>query len=81
MEACESGSMFDGLLPENLNIYATTAANPSESSWALYCPGHYPTPPDQYDTCLGDLFSVSWIEDRFIFFNSLPFNFNLFPND
>ena len=27
MEACESGSMFEKLLPTDLNIYATTAAN------------------------------------------------------
>ena len=24
IEACESGSMFKGLLPDNINIYATT---------------------------------------------------------
>jgi len=28
IEACESGSMFDSILPENINIYATTASNP-----------------------------------------------------
>jgi len=37
IEACESGSMFDGLLDPTINVYATTAANPSESSWATYC--------------------------------------------
>lgn len=39
IEACESGSIFDGLLPSGLGIYATTAANPTESSWGTYCPG------------------------------------------
>lgn len=39
MEACESGSMFDGLLPTDINIYATTAANPEESSYGTYCGG------------------------------------------
>lgn len=63
VEACESGSMFDGLMPENLNIYVTTASNPSESSWATYCPGMSPPPPPEYDVCLGDLFSVAWLED------------------
>jgi legumain len=29
IEACESGSMFEGLLKDNLNIYAITAANAS----------------------------------------------------
>lgn len=36
MEACESGSMFVDL-PKNLNIYALSAANPTESSYAAYC--------------------------------------------
>jgi legumain len=34
LEACESGSMFNGLLPDDINIYAITAATPYESSWA-----------------------------------------------
>lgn len=38
IEACESGSMFEGLLGNDLDIYVTTAANAIESSWATYCP-------------------------------------------
>lgn len=38
IEACESGSMFEGLLDNDLSIYVTTAANAIESSWATYCP-------------------------------------------
>jgi len=56
VEACESGSMFDNLLPDDLNIFAVTAADPHESSYACY-----------YDstrqTYLGDVFSVMWMED------------------
>ncbi|GKV03533.1 hypothetical protein SLEP1_g15818 [Rubroshorea leprosula] len=63
LEACESGSIFEGLLPKGLNIYATTAANAEESSWGTYCPGEYPSPPPEYETCLGDLYSVAWMED------------------
>jgi legumain len=63
LEACESGSIFEGLLPEGLNIYATTASNAEESSWGTYCPGEYPSPPEEYETCLGDLYSVAWMED------------------
>ncbi|AES73372.1 putative legumain protein [Medicago truncatula] len=63
LEACESGSIFEGLLPEGLNIYATTAANAEESSWGTYCPGENPSPPPEYETCLGDLYSVAWMED------------------
>ncbi|KAL9313119.1 hypothetical protein ACSQ67_018571 [Phaseolus vulgaris] len=36
LEACESGSIFEGLLPEV---------------------------PPEYETCLGDLYSVAWMED------------------
>ena len=35
LEACESGSMFLDL-PSDLNIYAVSAANATESSWAAY---------------------------------------------
>ncbi|XP_015884509.3 vacuolar-processing enzyme [Ziziphus jujuba] len=63
LEACESGSIFEGLLPENLNIYATTASNAEESSWGTYCPGENPSPPPEFETCLGDLYSVAWMED------------------
>ncbi|MED6213440.1 hypothetical protein PIB30_093376 [Stylosanthes scabra] len=64
MEACESGSMFEGLLPDDINIYVTTASNANESSWGCYCPGDptYPPPPE-FDTCLGDSYSVLWMED------------------
>jgi legumain len=63
LEACESGSIFEGLLPEGLNIYVTTASNAEESSWGTYCPGMFPPPPPEYETCLGDLYSVAWMED------------------
>lgn len=56
MEACESGSMFKNVLPKDINIYATTASNASESSYACY-----------YDkkrgTYLGDWYSVHWMEN------------------
>ncbi|KAI0501006.1 hypothetical protein KFK09_019224 [Dendrobium nobile] len=63
VESCESGSLFEGLLPNNLSIYVTTASNSVESSWGTYCPGMDPPPPPEYHTCLGDLYSVSWMED------------------
>ncbi|VVB09035.1 unnamed protein product [Arabis nemorensis] len=63
LEACESGSIFEGLLQDGLNIYATTASNAEESSWGTYCPGEDPSPPSEYETCLGDLYSVAWMED------------------
>jgi legumain len=63
IEACESGSMFDGILEENLNIYATTAANPSESSWGYYCSPDDTVQGTHIGSCLGDLYSINWMED------------------
>lgn len=61
MEACESGSMFQNLTTPN--VYAVSASNPTESSWGTYC-----SPDDKVDgkeigSCLGDLFSVNWMEN------------------
>ncbi|XP_075470627.1 legumain [Ascaphus truei] len=55
IEACESGSMMNHL-PNNINVYATTAANAKESSYACYYD-------ELRDTYLGDLYSVTWMED------------------
>ena len=45
VEACESGSIFDGVLPAGIdNVYVTTAANPSESSWGY---AHHTKPKPQ----------------------------------
>lgn len=65
IEACESGSMFEGLLKTNLNIYAVTASSAEESCSGIYCGYTYPPSPPEYNgLCLGDEFSVSWLEDR-----------------
>jgi len=56
IEACESGSMLEGLLPDNINIYVTTASNAEESSYACYYD-------EKRDTYLGDVYSVVWMED------------------
>lgn len=63
MEACESGSMFEGILPTNLNIYVTTASNAAESSWGTYCPPDDMVDGKSLNTCLGDLYSVNWLEN------------------
>uniref|UniRef100_A0A0K2THK9 legumain n=1 Tax=Lepeophtheirus salmonis TaxID=72036 RepID=A0A0K2THK9_LEPSM len=56
VEACESGSMFDGVLTGLKNVYAMTASNSEESSYACYYS-------ELYDTYLGDVYSVNWLED------------------
>ncbi|KAL1130442.1 hypothetical protein AAG570_011690 [Ranatra chinensis] len=56
IEACFSGSMFDDLLDDDLNIFALTAADPHESSYACYYDA-------KRQTYLGDVFSVNWLND------------------
>ncbi|KAF4392718.1 hypothetical protein G4B88_029457 [Cannabis sativa] len=63
VEACESGSIFEGIMPKDMNIYVTTASNAQENSLGTYCPEMEPPPPPEYITCLGDLYSVAWMED------------------
>ncbi|XP_063040687.1 legumain [Engraulis encrasicolus] len=55
IEACESGSMMKDL-PKDIDVYATTAANGHESSYACYYD-------EARDTYLGDWYSVNWMED------------------
>ncbi|WKY09911.1 hypothetical protein Q1695_002342 [Nippostrongylus brasiliensis] len=57
LEACESGSMFARILKKDLNVYAVTAAGEDESSWGVYCDNDMDLP------CLGDEFSVNWMDD------------------
>jgi hypothetical protein len=61
LEACESGSMFDGVnIP---GVYGLTAANGQESSWGTYCMPEDKVNGKHINSCLGDLFSVNWMED------------------
>mmetsp|Transcript_33173 Transcript_33173/g.109656 ORF Transcript_33173/g.109656 Transcript_33173/m.109656 type:complete len:446 (-) Transcript_33173:295-1632(-) len=62
LEACESGSMFTEL-PEDISVYATTAANAHESSWGTYCMPEDKVEGKHIGSCLGDLYSVTWMED------------------
>ncbi|KAG2722420.1 hypothetical protein I3760_02G127900 [Carya illinoinensis] len=60
-----SGKVVDSGPKDSIFIYFSDhgAANAVENSWGTYCPGEYPSPPEEYDTCLGDLYSISWMED------------------
>mmetsp|Transcript_5297 Transcript_5297/g.11703 ORF Transcript_5297/g.11703 Transcript_5297/m.11703 type:complete len:445 (-) Transcript_5297:73-1407(-) len=65
LEACESGSMFTDLTTPG--IFGVSASNPTESSWGTYCPGMTQDADTvngkHIGSCLGDLFSVNWMED------------------
>jgi len=62
LEACESGSMFPNLQASQ-RVYAMTASNASLSSWAAYCGLEARAEGKLIRSCLGDEFSVSWMED------------------
>jgi len=63
LEACESGSMFEGLVDPSSGIYVTTASGPAESSWGYYCPPDDKVNGKDLNSCLGDLYSIAWMED------------------
>jgi legumain len=61
LETCESGSMFQDMnIP---GVYALSAANPTESSWGSYCGSEAKVNGKAINSCLGDLFSVNWMEE------------------
>ena len=62
LETCESGSMFPNL-EEDGGIYAVTASNATQSSWGAYCGSDAEINGQKLNTCLGDLFSINWMED------------------
>lgn len=62
LESCESGSMFVKL-PTDTKIYGLSAANPHESSWGTYCSPQDVVQGKHIGSCLGDLFSVVFLED------------------
>jgi len=66
LEACEAGSMFDGLLPNDIKIYASTGASPDESGYFTYCPGEYGgdiVNGTEVGTCLGCQYSCNFLEN------------------
>ena len=62
IEACFSGSMAIDF-PEDLGISIVTAANDQESSWGWYCGDEAVVKGKDIGSCLGDEFSVFWMED------------------
>ena len=62
LEAYESGSIFENLLPNGINVYANTASNSTSHSYACYY--------DNYrGTYLADVYSNKWMTGKAI--NSL----------
>ncbi|XGW16246.1 hypothetical protein V3C99_001590 [Haemonchus contortus] len=55
--ACEGGSMFRGILEDDIDVYAVTSADYDELGFATYCDNDLDLP------CLGAEFSVNWMED------------------
>jgi len=56
LEACESGSMFEGILANDTDIFATTAASADQPSYAFYYN-------DTLSTYMADEYSIRWMQD------------------
>ncbi|KAK6935229.1 Peptidase C13, legumain [Dillenia turbinata] len=56
VEACQSGSVFQGMMPKDLNVYVTTASNAEESSYVTVLGWNHLLHQ-------GDLYSIAWMED------------------
>lgn len=63
LEASEAGSIFEDLLPKNSSILVVTATGNDETSFATYCYPDDIVNGKHIGTCLGDTFSVNWMED------------------
>jgi legumain len=63
MEACEGGSMFEKFDYKKLDVYATSATDGKVSSWGTYCSPQDKVNGKSVGSCLGDLYSVNWMED------------------
>ncbi|CAG2167520.1 unnamed protein product, partial [Oppiella nova] len=57
LETCESGSMFDKMLPKNIGVYAMASSKPNQDSWQAFCDF------EKYKACLGGLFSYYWFKN------------------
>ena len=55
--------MFENQLTDEYNVYATTAANSKESSWAAYCSPQDKVQGKTIGSCLADEYSKNWLED------------------
>ena len=62
LEAGESGSMFPSLNATG-SVYALTSSSAKESAYGTYCPSDDVVQGAHIGTCLGSLFSVSWLEE------------------
>merc|ERR1712232_390853 len=62
VEACESGSIFQGLLKAP-KVFAVTATNAHDPSFGYYCPPLDKVNGKAIGSCLGDEFSIRWMED------------------
>lgn len=62
IEACESGSMFPNLTSDQ-KVYAVTASNGTQSSFAAYCSPNDAVNGVEIGSCLADAFSKNWMED------------------
>eukprot|EP00827_Trimyema_finlayi_P007240 TRINITY_DN996_c0_g1_i6.p1 TRINITY_DN996_c0_g1~~TRINITY_DN996_c0_g1_i6.p1 ORF type:complete len:137 (+),score=58.82 TRINITY_DN996_c0_g1_i6:2-412(+) len=63
IEACQSGSLFKNIDFGNMNVYALTAANFNEPSYAAFCDYDAVVNGTHLNTCLSNQFTAFWVDD------------------
>lgn len=78
VEACESGSLFDGFLSNDGPVYAVTAANSSNPSYATFCPYNSDIINGAHlGTCLSDAFANEWMSDTELYSSYKNYDWSL----
>lgn len=62
LEACFSGTMFEGL-PTDESIYAVTSANGNEYGWETYCPPDEIVQGTHIGACIADELNANYLEN------------------
>jgi legumain len=63
LDGSEAGSMFEGILPHDLNVLAVTASNPKETAFAAHCFPNDIVQGKNLGICMSDSFSLNWMRD------------------
>ena len=58
IDTCFSGSMFENILPDNIGVYAVSAADATHVAYSADCRS---AAFREHRTCLGGLFSINWV--------------------
>lgn len=63
LEGSNSGSMFEGILPNDINVLAVTAGSSEETTFGSNCYPFDQIKGENLGVCLSDPFSFHWMKD------------------